>query len=66
MQGDASDLSFNLRGQGGEATGGQETAQGGSAPAAAEALNEPTLDELLNAQAGHKNIITEDRVDITA
>ncbi|HEY9163778.1 MAG TPA: flagellar hook-length control protein FliK [Magnetovibrio sp.] len=65
LQMDSNDLSFNLRGEGGKANNGQETAQSGSAKSASP-LSEPSLDELLQAQPAHKNIITKDRVDITA
>lgn len=65
LQMDSNDLSFNLRGEGGKANGDQETAQAGSNKAATP-IAEPSLDELLQAQPGHKNIITKDRVDITA
>lgn len=56
------DLSFNLRGQGGSASQQSEDGR----PSMAKALKEPSLEELLDVQPQHKNIISEDRVDITA
>jgi len=56
------DLSFNMRGENG--SDAQEMAKGKSAPA--EPLLEPTLEELMQMQVGQPQIITEDRVDITA
>jgi len=58
------DLSFNMRGENGAEAGEREMAQGKSAPA--EPIMEPTLDELLAMQPGQRQIITDDRVDITA
>jgi len=58
------DLSFNLRENGGQSQGGAETA--GRGQGSGPLTNEPTLDELLEAGASRPNIISEDRVDITA
>ena len=65
LQMGSNDMSFNLRGEGGKANGDQEPAQGNSTKTAAP-LHEPSLEELLQAQTGPRNIITKDRVDITA
>ncbi|PHS74830.1 MAG: hypothetical protein COB59_11915, partial [Rhodospirillaceae bacterium] len=56
------DLSFNMRGENGNDA--QEMAQGKSGPA--EPILEPTLEELMQMQTGQPQIISEDRVDITA
>ncbi|MBT3234358.1 MAG: flagellar hook-length control protein FliK [Bdellovibrionales bacterium] len=56
------DLSFNLRGEGGNNGAEDETAQGSNG----QQIVEPTLDELLEANSGHQDIITDDRVDIRA
>ena len=63
LQLNSNDLSFNLRENGGQGDG-QEMADGntGSGPL----TNEPTLDELLEANTQRPDIISEDRVDITA
>jgi len=58
------DLSFNLRENGGQSQGGEETA--GRGQGSGPLTNEPTLDELLEAGARRPDIISEDRVDITA
>lgn len=60
----SNDLSFSMRGENGEGTDQQDTAKNNSAPA--EPLLEPTLEELLQAQSSRPNIISEDRVDVTA
>jgi len=64
LQMGSGDLSFNLRENGNQSQGGAETAERGlgSGPL----TNEPTLDELLEANAQRPDIISEDRVDITA
>lgn len=64
LQMNSGDLSFNLRENGDQAHGGEQSAGRGldSGPL----TNEPSLDELLEAGASRPNIITEDRVDITA
>ena len=64
LQMGSGDLSFNLRENGGQPQGGEETA--GRGPSSGPLTNEPTLDELLEASARRPNIISEDRVDITA
>ena len=64
LQMNSGDLSFNLR-ENGQQAQGNETSDGrgfGSGPLS----NEPSLDELLEAGAGRPDIITKDRVDITA
>jgi len=61
---DSGDLSFNLRGQNGNSAEGQETAQNSTGPSAP--VVEPSLQELLDMQPGRPQIISEDRVDITA
>lgn len=58
------DLSFNMRGENSNDTGDDKMAQGKSTPA--EPILEPTLDELMQMQLGQPQIISEDRVDITA
>ncbi|HEY9078855.1 flagellar hook-length control protein FliK [Magnetovibrio sp.] len=58
------DVSYNLRENGGQAQDGQETA--GRGLGSGPLTNEPTLDELLEANTSRPNIISEDRVDITA
>ncbi|MCW8917028.1 MAG: flagellar hook-length control protein FliK [Magnetovibrio sp.] len=62
LQMNSGDLSFNLR-ENGQGQGEQETAGTGMGPLS----NEPTLEELLEASAqGQPQIISDDRVDITA
>lgn len=58
------DLSFNLRGQNGREQGDAELAQQGGR--ATQPLKEPTLEELLQTQPMRRDIITADRVDVTA
>ena len=58
------DLSFNMRGENGDGAGENDTAQGKKGPA--EPILEPTLEELMQMQVGQPQIISEDRVDITA
>lgn len=60
----SSDLSFSMRGQDGQGADDKQSAQGNAAPE--EPLLEPTLEELLETQSSRPNIISEDRVDITA
>ncbi|MFC1674244.1 flagellar hook-length control protein FliK, partial [Pseudomonadota bacterium] len=55
------DLSFNMRGENGSEQEVADDKSGRGAP-----VQEPTLEELLDAQPGRRDIITEDRVDITA
>lgn len=62
LQMNSGDLSFNLRENGNQGQDGDDTAGSGRAPL----TNEPTLDELLEANTGRPNIISEDRIDITA
>jgi len=64
MQMDSGDLSFNLRENGSQAQNNENSAGRGldSGPL----TNEPSLDELLEAGASRPDIITKDRVDITA
>ena len=57
------DLSFNMRGEGGQ--GGQGGDDNGS-QTAQPSIVEPTLDELLETQNVRRDIISDDRVDITA
>ncbi|MEG3618314.1 flagellar hook-length control protein FliK [Magnetovibrio sp. PR-2] len=65
LQMNSGDLSFNLRENGENAQGGQETA--GSGSGMGPLSNEPTLEELLEQSAnGSPQIISDDRVDITA
>ncbi len=65
LQMDSGDLSFNLRENGNQGQGGEETA--GSGTGMGPLSNEPTLEELLEASAqGQPHIISDDRVDITA
>jgi len=58
------DLSFNMRGENGSNSGTNETAQGKSA--LSNPVLEPTLNELLEMQSGQPQIISDNRVDITA
>jgi len=58
------DLSFNLRENGGGSQDGTQTA--GRGPDTAPLTNEPSLDELLQACGQRPDIISEDRIDITA
>ena len=60
----SNDLSFSMRGQNGEGADQQDTAQNNGK--SAEPLLEPTLEELLQAQSSRPNIISEDRIDVTA
>ena len=64
LQMNSGDLSFNLRENGNNAQGGQETAGNGSGMGPLS--NEPTLEELLETSQGRPQIISDDRVDITA
>ena len=64
LQMGSGDLSFNLRENGGQPQGSEETA--GRGQGSGPLTNEPTLDELLEAGASRPDIISEDRVDITA
>jgi len=58
------DLSFNMRGENSNEAETNETTKGQSATA--EPVLEPTLNELLALQSGPQQIISEDRVDVTA
>ncbi|MBL4691829.1 MAG: flagellar hook-length control protein FliK [Magnetovibrio sp.] len=58
------DLSFSMRGEGGNASNDGEMAQGNSK--SSDPILEPTLSELMEMNSGQPQIITEDRVDITA
>jgi len=58
------DLSFNMRGENSNEAETNETTKGQSATA--EPILEPTLNELLALQSGPQQIISEDRVDVTA
>lgn len=64
LQMSSGDLSFNLRENGNQTQGGSEADKRGQA--SGPLTNEPTLDELLEANTKRPNIISEDRVDITA
>ncbi|MCR4376895.1 MAG: flagellar hook-length control protein FliK [Rhodospirillales bacterium] len=64
LQMDSGDLSFNLRENGNQTQGGSETDKRGQA--SGSLTKEPSLDELLEANTKRPNIISEDRVDITA
>jgi hypothetical protein len=64
LQMNSGDLSFNLRENGDQADGGEKTA--GKGQGSGSLTKEPTLDELLEANTSRPNIISEDRVDITA
>ena len=64
LQMNSGDLSFNLRENGNNAQGGQEAAGNGSGMGPLS--NEPTLEELLETSQGRPQIISDDRVDITA
>lgn len=64
LQMNSGDLSFNLRENGDQAGGGEKTA--GRGQGSGSLTKEPTLDELLEANTSRPNIISEDRVDITA
>ncbi|OEJ68273.1 flagellar hook-length control protein FliK [Magnetovibrio blakemorei] len=64
LQMNSGDLSFNLRENGDQAGGGEKTA--GKGQGSGSLTKEPTLDELLEANTSRPNIISEDRVDITA
>lgn len=56
------DLSFNLRGEGGRQSASNEDAR----PTMSKPIKEPTLEELLTTQPMRRDVISEDRVDITA
>lgn len=58
------DLSFSMRGEGGNGSEEGQMAQGNSK--SSEPILEPTLSELMEMNAGQPQIISEDRVDITA
>ncbi|MBL4614562.1 MAG: flagellar hook-length control protein FliK [Magnetovibrio sp.] len=60
LQMNSGDLSFNLRENANQGQDGTKTAGSN------RLSNEPTLDELLEANAGRPNIISDDRIDITA
>lgn len=64
LQMNSGDLSFNLRENGDQAGDGTKTA--GRGQDSGSLTKEPTLDELLEANSSRPNIISEDRVDITA
>ena len=63
LQMNSNDLSFQMRGEGQHGHGDGSQMAGGSGGALS---NEPTLDELLAANTQRPDIISEDRVDITA
>ncbi|MBF0246976.1 MAG: flagellar hook-length control protein FliK [Alphaproteobacteria bacterium] len=65
LQLNSGDLSFNLRGNGAGDGNGQDD-QGNGGRLAGGLTKEPTLDELLQANSQHRDIISDDRVDIRA